>query len=301
MLQTQDRRMNTASENSVSRPRVVRDPASLRAMIWDVRKRDQTVGLVPTMGALHEGHLSLVRCCVAECDFTVVTIFVNPTQFGPREDYERYPRTLDTDIEALAAERADLVFAPEVNTMYPEGFSTHIEPPNVAKPLEGECRPGHFRGVVTIVLKLFHVVPADAAYFGQKDYQQARVIQDMARDLNVAVNVRVCPIVREADGLALSSRNRYLSAEQRTRARSLHLALERAAELARHGQRTASRIRDEMRSVLISGGVTDIEYATLVDPETLVPVDVVTAETMAVVAARVGVTRLIDNRQIGDH
>ena len=264
------------------------------------RREGCTIGLVPTMGALHEGHLSLVRRSVSECDFTVVTIFVNPTQFGPREDFTRYPRKFDADIALLAQERVDLVFAPDVDTIYPEGFSTHIEPPNVAGPLEGECRPGHFRGVVTIVLKLFNLVPADVAYFGQKDYQQARVIQDMVRDLNVAVTIDVCPIVREADGLALSSRNRYLSAEERARARSLYRALEHAVQLVRRGQHVAQAIGDEMRAVLIAGGITDIEYAAVVDPQTLLPVDVVAADTMALIAARVGTTRLIDNCRIGD-
>ncbi|MFO7905069.1 MAG: pantoate--beta-alanine ligase [Planctomycetota bacterium] len=287
------------SENRLDAPRVIRDPGSLREMVGKVRREGRTIGLIPTMGALHEGHLSLVRRGVSECDFTVVTIFVNPTQFGPREDFARYPRSLDTDLALLAKERANLVFAPEADTMYPEGFSTHVEPPSVAGPLEGEFRPGHFRGVVTIVLKLFHLIAADVAYFGQKDYQQARVIQDMARDLNVAVKINVCPIVREADGLALSSRNRYLNSRERARARSLYLALQRAVQLASRGQRVAQTIRDEMRAVLVAGGVTEIEYATLVDPRTLLPVDTVTVDTMALIAARVGATRLIDNCRIG--
>ncbi len=170
-----------------------------------------TIGLVPTMGALHEGHLSLVRRSVAECDYTVATIFVNPTQFGPQEDFSRYPRTLEADLAALAAEGTDLVFVPSAEQIFPPGFSTFVEPPDVAKLWEGRCRPGHFRGVATVVLKLFHLVAADVAFFGQKDYQQSRVIQDMARDLDLRVHIEICPTIREQDGLAMSSRNRYLN------------------------------------------------------------------------------------------
>lgn len=264
-------------------------------LVRNVRQTCKTIGLVPTMGALHEGHLSLVRKSVAECDCTIVTIFVNPTQFGPQEDFEEYPRNLDTDVALLAEEKANVVFAPPTHRMYPEGFSTYVEPPTVAQPLEGLCRPGHFRGVATIVLKLFNLVPADTAYFGQKDYQQSRVIEDMARDLNVPTQIKVCPIIREADGLAMSSRNRYLGREQRQRSCSLYNALQKATQLAQQGERSARALSEQMQATLVAEGVTQIDYATVVDPRTLHPVDDVTQGAVAVIAARVGCTRLIDN------
>jgi pantoate--beta-alanine ligase len=288
--------MPTAGTN----PQVVSDAVELRRILRDLRLASRTVGLVPTMGALHEGHISLVRQSISQCDFTVVTIFVNPTQFGPHEDFSRYPRTWDSDLEQLRQAQANLVFAPAVETMYPEGFSTTVRPPAVAGPWEGECRPGHFEGVTTVVMKLFQLVPADVAFFGQKDYQQSRVIQDMVRDLNVPIQIEICPTVREPNGLAMSSRNQYLSAEERHRSLSLHRALCRASELAEQGERDASILGTEMRTILTSGGVDDIDYAALVDPESLQPVQEVNGDTMALIAARVGTTRLIDNRRLGD-
>jgi pantoate--beta-alanine ligase len=250
------------------------------------------------MGALHEGHLSLVRASMTECDFTVVTIFVNPTQFGPAEDFDKYPRTLETDLAAVRECGADVVFAPANKEVYPKDCSTLVEPPQVASRLEGECRPGHFRGVATIVLKLFNMSLAEIAYFGQKDYQQALVICHMVRDLDVPVQVRICPIVREPDGLAMSSRNRYLTDGQRRQA----LALSRSLELARRavdaGQQDAAGVTASMRRILSDAGITRIDYVALVDPDTLEPVETLAAPLVALVAAYAGDTRLIDNCRI---
>jgi len=284
---------------STSPPQLVTDRKALARWVAAARAECRTIGLVPTMGALHEGHLSLVRRSVAECDLTAVTIFVNPTQFGPGEDFGRYPRPLEADLDLLRRERADLVFAPPTDQLYPPGFSTYVEPPEVARPLEGRCRPGHFRGVTTIVLKLFQLIPADVAYFGRKDYQQARVIQAMVADLDVPIRIETCPIVREPDGLAMSSRNRYLTAAERRQAVAISASLARAAELTRAGQRSAAVIQQEMRTLLERAGVTRIDYVALVDPINLTDVELVQEGTMALVAAYVGSTRLIDNRQLG--
>jgi pantoate--beta-alanine ligase len=197
---------------------VIHDPAEMQRTVLALRRQGLRVGLVPTMGALHAGHISLVARGKQNCDRVVTTIFVNPTQFAPHEDFGKYPRTLPTDLELLAAADCDYVFAPTNEAMYPPGCSTFVDPPAVATPLEGVCRPGHFRGVATVVLKLFGIAPADCAFFGQKDFQQAAVIRQMVRDLNVPIEIEVCPIVREADGLAMSSRNRYLSPAERQQA-----------------------------------------------------------------------------------
>ena len=216
---------------SSSTPKLVTTVAQLRDELGAVRRAGKKIGLVPTMGALHEGHLSLVRAARAECDYTVVSIYVNPSQFGPGEDFAKYPRTLEDDLALLAGCRTDLVFAPSNEEVYRPGHATWVEVGAVAEPLEGACRPGHFRGVATIVLKLLNMVQPDVAYFGQKDFQQALVIRRMVADLDVPVAIRVCPIVREADGLAMSSRNRYLSPAARQRALVLWKSLQLAGEL----------------------------------------------------------------------
>ncbi|MHB8862710.1 MAG: pantoate--beta-alanine ligase [Pirellulaceae bacterium] len=288
------------SEGITQLPQVATDRETLGRIIRDARTQGLTIGLVPTMGALHEGHLSLVRRSVAQCELTIVTIFVNPTQFGPQEDFRRYPRTWEADLQLLARAQADVVYAPTVDQIYCRGFSTYVEPPQVAHPLEGQCRPGHFRGVATIVLKLFHLIPADVAYFGQKDYQQSQVIQAMARDLDVPIRVEICPTVREPDGLALSSRNRYLSPSERQQAVAISRSLAHAVEQAGRGQRNAAVIRQEMRSVLESAGITRIDYVALVDPTDLTDVEEVNDDTIALVAAFVGGTRLIDNRRMSE-
>jgi pantoate--beta-alanine ligase len=277
------------------KPPVVTTITEIRSLVQATKGAGKRVGLVPTMGALHAGHLSLVEAANRECGFTVVTIFVNPAQFGPREDFARYPRALEADLEKLASVRVDAVFAPNNEEMYPPGFSTCVEPPDVARLWEGTCRPGHFRGVTTIVLKLFNAVPADAAYFGHKDYQQSAVIRRMVQDLNVPIEIRVMPTVREPDGLAMSSRNVYLSPEERRRALSLSQALKLAEQLALDGERDAAFIRRRMHEKLQSGGVDRIDYATIVDPETLIELEQLDGPAIALIAAHVGKTRLIDN------
>lgn len=286
------------SSEADPRPRVVSGIAELRAAVAAMRQRGETIGLVPTMGALHEGHLSLVRAAGGECDRTVVSVFVNPTQFGPQEDLDQYPRTLASDVDQLREAQADLVFAPQASSMYPPGFSTYVQPSAVAQLWEGQSRPDHFRGVATIVLKLFHLIPADAAYFGHKDYQQTRVIQRMVQDLDVPIAIKVCPTVREADGLAMSSRNRYLSPQQREQALGLWRSLSLAREQVSGGQREATQIERQMREVLSQHGIQRIDYAALVDPETLESVAEVRGPVLALLAAYVGQTRLIDNLRL---
>ena len=272
---------------------------ALRELTDGFRKANKTIGLVTTMGALHEGHLSLVRQSLDETDETIVTIFVNPSQFTAGEDLDQYPRTLDADLEKLAAVGVKHVFVPDGALMYPSGFSTSIVPAKVAAVLEGEFRPTHFAGVATVVLKLFNMTRADVAFFGQKDYQQACVIRAMVEDLNVNTKVRVCPIIREADGLALSSRNRYLDAEQRKTALVLHKTLQHVRDLSTSGQNDGFEIVTEMRQMLIDGGVDSIDYAVVADPVTLETADFIDGKVVALIAAYVGKTRLIDNLVIG--
>jgi len=250
------------------------------------------------MGALHEGHLSLARAAGQECDYRISSIFVNPAQFGPQEDFQRYPRTLDADVRALGGCGVDAVFVPAVEGIYPAGFSTYVEPPAVAHRWEGACRPGHFRGVATVVLKLFHLIPAHAAFFGRKDYQQCLVIRHMAADLNVPIEIRICPTVREDDGLALSSRNRYLTAQERQRALSLSHSLQVARQLVASGVRQAERVQQAMQRQLQAGGVSRVDYAVVVAPDTLEPVAEIVQPSLALIAAYVGTTRLIDNCEI---
>jgi pantoate--beta-alanine ligase len=276
--------------------RVVASPADMQATIMKLRRAGRRVGLVPTMGALHEGHLSLVRMARQHADVVVATIFVNPTQFGPKEDLSRYPRTLDADLTALSTAHCDFVLIPTAADMYPACFSTYVEPPAVAQPLEGVCRPGHFRGVATVVLKLFHLIPADFACFGLKDYQQLAVIRRMVEDLALPIEIVACPTVREADGLAMSSRNRYLSPAERQQALALPRALDRAEQLLDAGEHDAATIVKEMRRILTTAGITRIDYAVLADPETLAEKLSVDGPTVALIAAYVGTTRLIDNR-----
>ncbi len=280
-------------------PRLVTTAIELRQAVAAARTDDKSIGLVPTMGALHEGHLSLVRASRDECDRTIVTIFVNPTQFGPQEDLGKYPRTLQDDLTALAKCGVDLVFAPNADDMYPAGFSTYVDPPQVAEPLEGQCRSGHFRGVTTVVLKLFNLAQADIAFFGQKDYQQAQVIQRMAQDLDLPIEIRVCPTVREPDGLAMSSRNRYLNDEERERSLTLWRSLQLAARLFARGERDSDTVTGRMRELFEQAGISRIDYVALADPDTLEPVRQLQESTMALVAAYVGDTRLIDNCRIG--
>ena len=276
-------------------PRVITSPHEMREATETRRRAGARIGLVPTMGALHEGHLSLVRASQARCDLTVVTIFVNPTQFGPNEDFSRYPRTMEQDLALLAGEGVNLVYCPTPDVMYPPGFSTYIEPPAAAIRLEGELRPGHFRGVCTVVLKLFQAAPADQAFFGQKDYQQALVIKQMARDLDLPIEIIVCPIIRDANGLALSSRNRYLSPEQRDAALGLSRALAAAKSAATAGERNAESIRALMRQILLGSAVNSIDYVSIADTNSLEEIEQLNMPAVALLAVQVGATRLIDN------
>ena len=271
---------------------------SLREKIAQLRSEGKTIGIVPTMGALHEGHLSLAKFSVERCDFTVATIFVNPTQFAPGEDLDKYPRTLNTDVEMLGDVGVDCVFVPASSDVYPNGYSTAISPPELASVLEGEFRPTHFGGVCTIVLKLFNMVQPDVAFFGQKDFQQAAVLRRMVVDLNVPVEIVVCPIVRDQDGLALSSRNRYLDSEQREIALSLNRTLEFVENEMKSGESDGYSLLTEMRQMLIDAGVTSVDYVAICNPDTLQVMNDVTKPTVVLIAAYVGETRLIDNRLI---
>lgn len=254
-----------------------------------------TLGLAPTMGALHRGHLSLVERARAECDHVGVSIFVNPTQFGPNEDLSRYPRDLDRDLELLAGLGVDVVWAPPPEEVYPPGFQTWVTVEQVSAPLEGKHRPGHFRGVATVVAKLFNAFTPQRAYFGQKDAQQVVVIRQMARDLNFPLEVVVCPTVREADGLALSSRNAYLDPAERQAAAVLYRALARAREAYAAGERDADVLRAIMSSTLATEPLAREEYVSAADPETLDELERVEGGALLSLAVRIGATRLIDN------
>jgi pantoate--beta-alanine ligase len=277
------------------KPHIATTVEEVRQAVAFARGRAQSIGLVPTMGALHAGHASLLRAARRETAFVVASIFVNPAQFGPHEDFERYPRPLAADLEVCGREGVDLVFAPEVATVYPPGFCTTVEVHGLQAGLCGASRPGHFRGVCTVVLKLCNVVRPDVAYFGQKDYQQARIIRQMVRDLDVPVEVRVCPIVREPDGLAFSSRNRYLDADQRRQAVVLHRALEQARALVESGERDAGTVRRAVAALIAAAPGAILDYAAVVDADTLRPVERLNGETLAAVAVKFGPTRLIDN------
>lgn len=276
------------------RMRHVTERSALREELRRLRSGG-TLGLVPTMGYLHEGHLSLVRRCRTENTSTVVSIFVNPTQFGPQEDLAKYPRDLDRDLCLLEAEDVDLVFAPEPEEMYAPDSSTWVEETALSRGLCGASRPGHFRGVCTVVLKLLNLVQPDRAYFGQKDFQQVQVIRRMVRDLDVPVEIVSCPIVREPDGLAMSSRNVYLSETQRGSALCLSRALERARLCFDQGERRADRLLGDVRAFLLEDPAVAVEYAELRDAMTLEPVEAADAPVVLALAARIGNTRLIDN------
>lgn len=270
-------------------------PGEVRKTIRAARRAGKIVGCVPTMGALHPGHVSLVELARRECDFVVATIFVNPTQFGPNEDFSKYPRTLDSDLEMCRNARADLVFTPQTASMYAPLAQTIVRVTKLASVLEGAHRPGHFDGVSTVVTKLFNITEPDRAYFGQKDYQQQLIIRQMVTDLDQPVEVITCPIIREADGLAMSSRNRYLSREDRGRAVQLSQALKLAQQLAAETQLSGQQIASRMADHLNSAGGIDLQYAVIADVQTL---DVVTERpqtAVALIAAKVGTTRLIDN------
>ena len=258
-------------------------------------KENKTIGFVPTMGFLHEGHLSLVRRAREENDIVVVSIFVNPTQFGPNEDYESYPRDFERDVKLLKELNVDVVFYPSVEEMYPKDFSTYVEETKLSRYLCGKSRPGHFRGVCTIVTKLFNIVRPTRAYFGQKDAQQFRVIKRMVRDLNMDVELVECPIVREHDGLAMSSRNIYLSGDERAQALALYNSLKLAENLIKSGERDAEVVKNAMKEFLSRYDKVKIDYVEIVDEETLEPVKHIEGKVIVAIACWVGKARLIDN------
>jgi pantoate--beta-alanine ligase len=271
---------------------------SIVAMMEAARraKSKGTIALVPTMGALHEGHLSLVRAAKKSCTTVIVSIFVNPTQFGPSEDYNRYPRTLDADLKLLAEEQVDLVFAPSKEEMYPQGAAhTYVQVEAISDRLDGTFRPGHFRGVATVVAKLFNITTPDAAFFGQKDAAQVAVLRAMVRDLNFPLNLIIGPTVREADGLAMSSRNRYLTADERVRSQVIYRALSKAKAEVCRGVCDAAELRRTMLRVMGEEPAADVEYVEVVDPNTLEPLADVSGGALFAIAAQFGKTRLIDN------
>jgi pantoate--beta-alanine ligase len=269
--------------------------AETRIACARIRLAGKSSGLVPTMGALHEGHLSLVRAAQASCDAVAVSIFVNPTQFGPKEDFASYPRTLEEDCRTLEAAGVDLVFAPSVQEMYPSGASTLIEIAGLSDRLDGASRPGHFRGVATVVAKLLNIFTPERAFFGQKDAAQVAVLRKMVRDLQFAVQLEVCPIVREPDGLAMSSRNRNLSKEQRRQALVLSRALRAVQQKVQSGELDSAKLIAEALRVLVEEPGAQLDYCRIVDPDTLEDVPNIEKGALVAVAAEVGMTRLIDN------
>jgi pantoate--beta-alanine ligase len=254
-----------------------------------------SVGFVPTMGYLHEGHISLARRAKAECDHVVVSIFVNPTQFGPNEDLSKYPRDLERDLHLLEAASVDLAWTPKSEAIYPPGFQTWVEVQEMTRPLEGAVRPGHFRGVTTVVAKLFNAVQPHRAYFGQKDAQQAAVIRQMTRDLNFQLEIIVCPTVRESDGLAMSSRNVYLDPQQRQAATVLYRALSAAKAAYEKGERNAGKLRQVVKEVIGSERLARLQYVSCADYETLQELESVAGKALLSMAVLFGNTRLIDN------
>jgi pantoate--beta-alanine ligase len=275
---------------------------AVRAAVSAARESGRRVGLVPTMGALHAGHARLIERCHSQTGITIVSIFVNPTQFGPNEDFSRYPRALEDDLKLCEASGASVIFAPSTQTMYPSGLeSTFVEVPQIASALEGASRPGHFRGVATVVLKLFEIVRPDLACFGQKDYQQQLVIRRMVADLHLGVEIDICPTIREEDGLAMSSRNRYLSPDERKAATVLFRALENARSASSAGVRHVSRVRQILVETIESEPLAALDYAEVASAETLEPLEHLDqgARAVALLAVKIGSTRLIDNMLLG--
>ncbi len=269
--------------------------SEVRAAVAAARRESKSIGFVPTMGALHAGHAALIRAAGISCQFTVVSIFVNPTQFGPNEDYTRYPRTVEDDRSLCGAVGADVLFVPAASEMYPDGFATSIDVRGLGDHLCGSSRPGHFAGVATVVAKLFNIVAPDAAFFGQKDAQQARIIQQMSGDLNFSLRVEILPTVREPDGLAMSSRNRYLDPTQRRHATVLHRVLEAVHALVASGEHDVTALERFMNGEVASTPGAEVDYARVVDGRTLQPIERIERPALAALAVRFGSTRLIDN------
>jgi pantoate--beta-alanine ligase len=280
-------------------PEVIEDPRALFARCEKARHAGARVGFVPTMGALHDGHLSLVEQARAHgATFTVVSIFVNPLQFGPSEDFGRYPRTFDADLARCREQKVDVVYAPRPETMYPRGFQTHVEVEGLTQRLEGQFRPTHFRGVTTVVLKLFSAVGACVAVFGRKDYQQWRVLARMAHDLDLPITLVGAPIMREPDGLAMSSRNRYLDPQSRARALAIAQGLRAAFDAHAEGERSPGRLSALVRDS-VAATFDRLDYVEAVDPDTLEPLEGPSERITLLVAAHLGATRLIDNLELG--
>ena len=275
--------------------KVCRTIDEMRAASRAARREGKSLALVPTMGTLHEGHLSLVRAAKAQCDLVAASIFVNPLQFGPNEDLAKYPRTFDRDRELFAQEAVDFIFAPSVEEMYPAGAVTYVSVEGLSDKLCGRSRPGHFRGVTTVVAKLFNIVEPDRAFFGQKDAAQSTIIRRMVRDLNIPVQIVVCPIVREPDGLAMSSRNAYLDAQQRKSALVLYRSLMAVQQRFDRGDRKVRALIEAGKQAFAQEPSVRLDYFEIVDPETLDPVDDLSRPTLVAVAAFVGKARLIDN------
>lgn len=261
----------------------------------DELRRDKRIAFVPTMGYLHEGHLALVRKARELADIVVVSIFINPTQFGPQEDLAKYPRDYDRDATLLEQEKTDIIFYPESKEMYPKGYSTYVQVRELQNHLCGKSRVGHFVGVATVVAKLFNIVKPHFAVFGQKDYQQLKVIERMVRDLNMDLEIVPYPTVREKDGLAMSSRNTYLSPEEREKALLIHAAMTKVESLVRSGVRDVSKLREDAQQILTSRDGVTVEYVSIADPDTLEEVDQVEHKALLAIACHVGKTRLIDN------
>ena len=281
--------------------KIVKTIADVRKYVSDARSEGKSVGFVPTMGAMHVGHASLIDVAVKKCDYVVVSIFVNPTQFGPTEDLEKYPRNLDADAALCKEHGADLIFAPEVNQMYPDQLITWVDVENITATLCGSFRPGHFRGVTTVCAKLFNIVGPDFAFFGQKDAQQVVVIRQMVADLNMPLEIVTCPIIRDADGLATSSRNKYLSESERKDALLLSKSLFMCRDLYQQGTKQANKLISAIRNVLSESENVKIQYIEIVNPQNLTPVEQIDDTGLVAIAAHVGSTRLIDNILLGLH
>ncbi len=278
---------------------IIRTISEMRSLSDALRKGGKTIGFVPTMGFLHAGHLSLMQRARQECGAVVVSIFVNPTQFGPNEDFERYPRDEEGDRGKCESAGVDILFAPSVTEMYPDKPTVSVTVDGISNILEGAVRPGHFRGVATVVAKLFHIVKPHKAFFGQKDYQQCAVIKRMVKGLNIDVEIAALPTVREQDGLAMSSRNSYLNSDERRAAAVIYRALASAEHLARAGAKDPEKLKNKMQAVLREAPGIEIDYIEIVDPESLMPLAMATGKMVILVAVRLGRTRLIDNIVVG--
>ena len=274
---------------------IIKSLGRLKQAIRQIKKKGKTIGFVPTMGAFHKGHLSLIRKAREQTDWVVVSIFINPIQFDRRSDFHSYPRTLAQDAKAAARAGADAIFAPSTGQMYPPDFQTFVEVDRLSQPWEGRFRPGHFKGVTTVVTKLFHLVQPDVTYFGQKDAQQARIVQQLIRDLNFDIRLRILPTIREPDGLAMSSRNKLLSSSARRSSRILFEALQEACQLIQWGERRASVVVRRMRQILQKDPKARIDYVAIVDPKTLDPIEKLHGNVQVLVAVWMGPVRLIDN------